>query len=120
MKRLIYTVIVIGLLISLGCTNNLDNDGQCSGSSCGPRANANEGEMCGGIAGIMCSVGLNCYYSGDYPDASGICVNESDIRTPETGNCPMLTPPAPGFCPDGNITPKYDSNGLCITGYECN
>lgn len=35
---------------------------------------AQEGEFCGGIAGIACADGLTCRYDGDYPDAGGTCV----------------------------------------------
>jgi inhibitor of cysteine peptidase len=34
------------------------------------------------------------------------------------GSCPTLSPPAPGFCANGQITPKHDANN-CVTGYEC-
>lgn len=40
------------------------------------RAEAKEGEMCGGIAGFRCARGLTCRYDGDYPDAAGVCVAE--------------------------------------------
>ena len=39
-----------------------------------PRACRNEGEFCGGIAGIMCCEGLTCQLEGTYPDAGGKCV----------------------------------------------
>jgi len=32
--------------------------------------------------------------------------------------CPALSPPGPGFCPDGEIVPREDDAG-CITGYDC-
>ena len=32
-----------------------------------------EGEFCGGIAGIPCSSGFDCQLDGNYPDAGGIC-----------------------------------------------
>ena len=32
-----------------------------------------EGEFCGGIAGIQCASGLECKLDGDYPDAGGVC-----------------------------------------------
>lgn len=38
-----------------------------------PRACRNEGEFCGGIAGIMCCEGLTCHLDGTYPDAGGKC-----------------------------------------------
>jgi inhibitor of cysteine peptidase len=34
------------------------------------------------------------------------------------GSCPQLSPPAPGVCPNGRLTPKHGTNN-CITGYEC-
>jgi hypothetical protein len=34
-----------------------------------------KGQMCGGIAGIICPAGFTCKMSGDYPDASGTCVS---------------------------------------------
>lgn len=34
------------------------------------------------------------------------------------GECPQLSPPAPGFCTGGTIKAKKDANG-CTTGFEC-
>jgi hypothetical protein len=40
----------------------------------GGRARAKEGQMCGGIAGIMCEDGLSCVMPGPtHPDQSGTC-----------------------------------------------
>jgi inhibitor of cysteine peptidase len=36
----------------------------------------------------------------------------------QSGECPVLSPPAPGFCEKGEIKPKQDADG-CTTGYEC-
>lgn len=36
------------------------------------------GQDCGGFAGMTCSTGLTCKLDGDYPDASGKCVKESE------------------------------------------
>jgi len=41
---------------------------------------ADEGEFCGGIAGIICCGGT-CQYDGDYPDAGGICVSGLTKKT---------------------------------------
>lgn len=35
-----------------------------------------EGDMCAGIAGLLCQEGLICQLEGSYPDASGICVKQ--------------------------------------------
>lgn len=37
------------------------------------------GKTCGGFAGITCSTGLICKLDGDYPDANGKCVKESEL-----------------------------------------
>lgn len=48
----------------------IDYTGECKNESlC-----AQEGEMCGGIAGIMCCGWLACETEGNYPDAAGECV----------------------------------------------
>lgn len=41
---------------------------------------AQEDEMCGGIAGILCCSGLECNYDGNYPDAGGKCKQASTRR----------------------------------------
>jgi len=35
-----------------------------------------------------------------------------------SGSCPQLSPPAPGFCPNGQIKPRQNASG-CTTGYDC-
>jgi hypothetical protein len=49
------------------------SSGSGSTSSAAERPRAKEGELCGGIAGIQCDVGLMCLYDGAYPDAAGKC-----------------------------------------------
>jgi hypothetical protein len=34
-------------------------------------------------------------------------------------DCPRLMPPAPSFCPNGEIVANYDMWGICITSYDC-
>jgi hypothetical protein len=56
---------------------------------------AGEGEMCGGIKGIMCDTGLTCKYgkTGDtrnlgkpiVADETGICVKETEVKPTPTG-----------------------------------
>lgn len=38
------------------------------------RLGAEEGEFCGGIAGILCTDGLECIPDANYPDAGGVCM----------------------------------------------
>jgi hypothetical protein len=28
-------------------------------------------------------------------------------------------PPAPSFCPNGEVVASFDLWGICITGYDC-
>lgn len=35
-----------------------------------------------------------------------------------SGECPELSPPAPGFCTNGHLKPRQDANG-CTVGYDC-
>ncbi len=55
-----------------------DSDDSSSSSSAASsvkeRPRAKEGELCGGIAGILCEPQLRCQYKGAYPDAAGTCV----------------------------------------------
>ncbi|MCR4313420.1 MAG: hypothetical protein NUV58_04170 [Candidatus Roizmanbacteria bacterium] len=46
-----------------------------------------QGKFCGGIAGILCPEGYDCNLDGNYPDAAGVCVKNSDapkFSCPET------------------------------------
>jgi len=60
--------------MAIGCP--CAESAQSCPQDCAEEACANEDEMCGGIAGIQCCSGLNCELQGNYPDASGTCVNE--------------------------------------------
>lgn len=48
------------------------------------------------------------------PDAS----DAAEDAPPIDAGCPMLTPPAPGFCDGATPVPLYASNG-CVAGYGC-
>lgn len=68
----------------------------------------NNGEFCGGIAGILCPDGYSCKYDGDYPDAGGVCV-----ANPKNNNllkvCPeeWIVDAMPGIgSPNPNDPPK--------------
>lgn len=74
MKRIILFLILV-VLIS-GCTEKIIEEQPIreESSSEQTRKCSNEGEFCGGIAGIMCCEGLKCQLDGNYPDAGGECI----------------------------------------------
>jgi hypothetical protein len=53
------------------------------------------------------------------PLAVVACADEGDTssRSDDVVDCPTLSPPAPGFCPDGVVAPRREQG--CIVGYEC-
>ncbi len=71
-----------------------------------------EGKFCGGISGTLCCSGLTCQYTGDYPDASGICIKQ-------TTTAPSITV----LSPNGGETLKsgtYHSVKWSTTGFSSN
>ena len=70
-----------------------NSESECSSATASCRA---AGQMCGGIAAgaFQCCNGLTCQLNGSYPDASGICVTQTDNKcgngvceTQEAGHC---------------------------------
>lgn len=57
----------------------VDYQGECNNGGAG------EGEMCGGIAGILCADGLNCIADSceTYPDQAGTCALAGEFCTQE-------------------------------------
>ncbi|XP_053409062.1 actinia tenebrosa protease inhibitors-like isoform X2 [Mercenaria mercenaria] len=63
--------------------------------------------ICGGIAGFRCPVGHTCNFTGDFPDASGICCkNEPEPDPKPLKDC--LQPKKSGPCL--KTTPRYFYN----------
>lgn len=75
----------LALLILAACNPTTPVDDQAASSAtlssmtATPSNGAQEGELCGGIAGFICAKGLTCLYEGNYPDAAGTCVKESSV-----------------------------------------
>lgn len=93
MKKELIIGIILLVLIS-GCTNKIDDYTERPFEEAPaeqPKKCGNEGEFCGGIAGIMCCEG-SCQYDGDYPDAGGICVKgliRKTVEKPKIVNIPL-------------------------------
>jgi eight-cysteine-cluster-containing protein len=80
----------------------------------GGSTSSGAGRFCGGTAGITCGAGFRCKLDGSYPDAEGICVNDS---CPDS--CPMYAPPPPGWCSDGKIVGQGLSDCGCPLPPRC-
>lgn len=65
--------------------------------------------ICGGIAGIKCPEGYICQLDGNYPDATGICVNKTSPV--ELYECPkgdyVDCMPGPDRLKKTKCTPQY-------------
>jgi hypothetical protein len=92
MRYLILTVGMIGLLFLVGCASQIANPASQYCTAQGGTLEMIEGE--GGTAGVcVLADGTRCdewqFYRGQCPK--------------KCGECPLLSPPGPGFCPDGKI-----------------
>jgi len=71
-KLILSLIIAVSLLfaVSAGFTGELNfKEKNCAAS----------GQICSGIAGIQCCDGLQCKMNGNYPDASGVCVEKNSL-----------------------------------------
>ncbi len=85
---------------------------------------AGEGGFCGGIAGILCGVGLECKLDGDYPDAGGVCVKPAGLECTSDSDCVKAgcsgqvcttKEKARGFVTTCELRPEY----LCFGSTSC-
>jgi hypothetical protein len=74
----------------------------CEFASCPAPQKGELGGFCGGIAAFQCNAGLTCAFDGAFPDAGGICVR---------ADCPIYTPPMPGWCANGTVIAGEIVNG---------
>ena len=90
-----------------------DEAGCVRAFDCVPNAKTaceSKGGRCTGISPTSCSEGFFAD-ADDFSCGSGVGVGCCWA-------CPVLSPPAPGFCPNGTIQPRKDEAG-CVRGYDC-
>ena len=76
---------------SLNCADETELSFECSSDyqdwaqeNC-PGWSQQEGQFCGGIAGVDCPEGYSCEYDGNYPDAGGVCAKLTEQILPISG-----------------------------------
>lgn len=74
----------------------------CEFSPC-PTPIDEKNTFCGGIAGIACPEGFECQLEGNYPDAGGTCIKESE----DIGEPRVTVMPNPQCCSDSLLEKRY-------------
>jgi hypothetical protein len=118
--RITACLFALGLVLPLAsaCTTSTEDGSDDTSTDeselvIGKRSCKSVGGTCVGLSPTSCT-------NGRFADASKVSCGRGVgvaccVPAPV---CPVLSPPAPGFCTNGTITPKKGANG-CITGYEC-
>lgn len=84
-------------------------------------------KTCGSAGGVCVGLAPGSCPSDNWADATKVscggglgtgCCLPSVVPPPPEPSCPTLSPPAPGFCPNGTVVPRTNANG-CVTGYDC-
>ncbi|MDP2907017.1 MAG: hypothetical protein Q8O03_03690 [Nanoarchaeota archaeon] len=102
MKKII--LILAWVILISGCAQKIIEEQPEEIPAEQPRKCGNEGDFCGGIAGIICCEGLTCQLDGNYPDAGGICAGltkktetvgqpntkKLEVYNPETGKTEIV------------------------------
>ena len=86
-KKIIYpllfaVLLTLSFLLGMNYQRTVDTRRETEVVSPTPSA-----DFCGGIAGILCPTGYECWLEGAYPDAGGTCVKSEesrDFQCPET------------------------------------
>jgi hypothetical protein len=74
-------------------------------------------KSCGAVGGTCVGLSPSSCAGGHFADASKVSCG-GGVGTGCCITCPVLSPPAPGFCPGGTIVPRTNENG-CTAGFDC-
>lgn len=74
-------------------------------------------KSCAAVGGACVGLSPSSCNGGSFADASKVSCGRA-IGVACCVTCPVLSPPAPGFCPDGKIVPRTNENG-CAAGFDC-
>ena len=86
-------------------------------------------QTCGAVGGACIGLTPTSCPSNNWADASKVscgggvgvgCCLPSAVPPPPppVPDCPLVSPPPPGFCSDGKIVPRFNENG-CSAGLDC-
>ena len=74
-------------------------------------------QSCASVGGACVGLAPSSCADGHWADASKVSCG-GGVGVACCISCPVLSPPAPGFCPDGKIVPIKNANG-CTGGFDC-
>jgi len=124
-------LLAAGLLFPVltACSGTV-GDGSDDGSTDSADSEVKKGkkkQTCAAAGGACVALTPTACAGGTWADASkiscggglgvGCCLPAPTPPPPPV--CPMLSPPAPGFCTGGTVTPKVDPTTGCTVGFDC-
>ncbi len=74
-------------------------------------------KSCAAVGGACVGLSPSSCSGGHFADATKVSCG-GGIGVACCVTCPVLSPPAPGFCPDGKVVPRTNENG-CAAGFDC-
>lgn len=74
-------------------------------------------KACSAVGGTCVGLSPSSCTGGHFADATQVSCG-SGVGAACCIQCPVLSPPAPGFCPDGKVVVRKGANG-CDAGFEC-
>ena len=81
------------------------------------KAGKKKKQACSAVGGACVGLSPSSCGGGHWADATTITCG-GGLGVGCCISCPVLSPPAPSFCPGGKIVPIQGANG-CIGGYDC-
>ena len=115
----------LGLLLPVlaACSGNTAEDPATDGDGSDPTASvdaevkAGRKKSCAAVGGACVGLSPSSCTGGHFADAAKVSCG-GGVGVACCVACPVLSPPAPGFCPTGTVVPRTDPDG-CATGFDC-
>ncbi len=130
--KLVTSSLLLSLLlpIAVACTASTDPEpADEPTASADDEIKLGKKKSCASVGGACVGLSPSSCVNGTWADAKevscgggigvGCCIeNPTPPPPPPPPPCPVLSPPGPGFCPNGIVTPKKNAQG-CTIGFTC-